>query len=144
MLTRSVPPAARRALRSRDRSCRFPGCGQRRFLHAHHVEHWAHGGRTDLSNLIQLCAHHHRLVHEGRYRIERAARAALRFRRTDGREVPAVPARARGDAAQLTGRNRRQRLKIGSETSVPHWHGDPLERTWVVAELVERDPRLRE
>jgi hypothetical protein len=42
--TRSVPPAVRRALRSRDRSCRFPGCGQRRFLHAHHVEHWLMAG----------------------------------------------------------------------------------------------------
>ena len=48
--TRTVPPALRRALRSRDRSCRFPGCCQRRFLHVHHIAHWAHGGPTDLAN----------------------------------------------------------------------------------------------
>jgi hypothetical protein len=63
--TRSIPSALRRALRSRDRRCRFPGCAQTRFLNAHHLDHWAHGGRTDLANLVQLCSHHHRLVHEG-------------------------------------------------------------------------------
>src|ERR687896_271210 len=31
--TRSVPPALRRALRTRDTACRFPGCDQRRYLH---------------------------------------------------------------------------------------------------------------
>jgi hypothetical protein len=89
--TRSVAPALRRALKSRDRGCRFPGCGQRRFLHAHHIDHWADGGPTDLSNLVQLCSHHHRLVHEGGYRIERGPHGAPRFRRPDGRPVPAVP-----------------------------------------------------
>jgi hypothetical protein len=41
--TRSITPALRRALRSRDRICRFPGCSHWRFLHAHHVKHWARG-----------------------------------------------------------------------------------------------------
>ena len=42
--TRSIPPAIRRALMLRDRGCAFPGCTHTRFLHAHHVEHWLHGG----------------------------------------------------------------------------------------------------
>ena len=46
--TRSIPPAIRRALTARDRGCRFPGCGARRFLHAHHIEHWADGGPNNL------------------------------------------------------------------------------------------------
>src|SRR5262245_41325480 len=44
--TRTVPPAIQRALRARDRRCQFPGCARRRFLHAHHITHWAHGGET--------------------------------------------------------------------------------------------------
>jgi hypothetical protein len=44
--TRAIPPALRRALRSRDRGCRFPGCTHSRHLHAHHIQHWARGGRT--------------------------------------------------------------------------------------------------
>jgi hypothetical protein len=89
--TRTVPPALRRALRSRDATCRFPGCCQRRFLHAHHVEHWAHGGPTELANLVQLCRHHHRLVHQGGYTLERTTSGQLRFRRPDGRPVPQRP-----------------------------------------------------
>jgi hypothetical protein len=66
--TRTVAPALRRALEIRDRGCRFPGCGSR-FTDAHHVRHWADGGETGLANCLLLCAHHHRLVHEGGWRV---------------------------------------------------------------------------
>ncbi len=46
-----------------------PGCGSR-FTDAHHVRHWADGGETSPGNCILLCRHHHRLVHEGGWRIE--------------------------------------------------------------------------
>ena len=66
--TRTIPSALRRALEARDRGCRFPGCGLR-FTDAHHIEHWADGGRTDLDNTVLLCRRHHRLVHEEGHRI---------------------------------------------------------------------------
>ena len=40
-----------------------------RFTDAHHVKHWADGGDTSLGNTVLLCRHHHRLVHEGGWRI---------------------------------------------------------------------------
>ena len=40
-----------------------------RFTDAHHVKHWADGGETSLDNLILLCAHHHRLVHEEGWKV---------------------------------------------------------------------------
>jgi hypothetical protein len=67
--TRAVPAAIRRALEVRDRGCRFPGCNNRRWVDAHHVHHWAHGGETKLDNLISLCRRHHRLLHEGGYTL---------------------------------------------------------------------------
>jgi len=67
--TRTIPPALRRALEARDRGCRFPGCGLR-FTDAHHIRHWADGGETSLRNLILLCSHHHRLVHERNWKVE--------------------------------------------------------------------------
>ncbi|MEN8145512.1 MAG: DUF222 domain-containing protein, partial [Gemmatimonadota bacterium] len=67
--TRTISPALRRALEARDCGCRFPGCGLR-FTDAHHVRHWADGGETSLENLLLLCRHHHRLVHEQGWRIE--------------------------------------------------------------------------
>jgi hypothetical protein len=67
--TRTIPPSLRRALEARDRGCRFPGCGLR-FTDAHHVRHWADGGETKLGNLLLLCSHHHRLVHEEGWKLE--------------------------------------------------------------------------
>jgi Domain of unknown function (DUF222)/HNH endonuclease len=88
--TRTIPPPLRRALNARDGGCRFPGCTSRRFVDAHHIEHWAHGGATDLDNLVQLCRHHHRLLHEGRYGIARTPSGGLAFSRRDGRRIPIV------------------------------------------------------
>ena len=78
--TRSIPSAVRRALASRDRGCRFPGCTATHRLHGHHVRHWAEGGETSLDNLILLCPTHHRLVHEGGFDVQRLDDGALRFR----------------------------------------------------------------
>ncbi len=81
----------RRALRTRDRSCRFPGCGATRHLHAHHVVHWADGGPTDIDNLVLLCSAHHRLVHGPGWRIEHLGDGRFRFHAPDGRPLAAVP-----------------------------------------------------
>jgi hypothetical protein len=67
--TRSIPAALRRALEVRDRGCRFPGCGNR-FTDGHHVLHWADGGETSLRNTMLFCRVHHRLFHEGRWKVE--------------------------------------------------------------------------
>jgi hypothetical protein len=61
---RNVPPWLLRALRHRDRTCTFPGCGFTRFVHAHHIQPWERGGPTDLDNLVLVCPFHHKLVHE--------------------------------------------------------------------------------
>ena len=67
--TRVIPPAMRRALKRRDRGCRFPNCTNTRFVDGHHITHWADGGATRLDNLVLLCRHHHRLLHEGMYYV---------------------------------------------------------------------------
>jgi Domain of unknown function (DUF222)/HNH endonuclease len=141
--TRTVPATLRRALKSRDPICRFPGCDRRRFLHAHHLDHWARGGRTDLSNLVHLCSQHHRLLHEGGYRIERGSRDALRFRRPDGRLVPTAPPRPDGQATEVQRRNGDHGLNITQDTCVPEIFGDRLDLHWVVDELIENDSRFQ-
>lgn len=67
--TRAVPRWMRRRLELRDRECRFPGCDRTRFLHAHHMVHWADGGPTELWNLILVCPYHHRYLHENKWSV---------------------------------------------------------------------------
>jgi hypothetical protein len=140
--TRSIPPALARALGARDRGCRFPGCTQQRFVDAHHIEHWADGGRTDLSNLVQLCRRHHRLLHEGGYRIRRGTRGGLAFHRPDGRVVANAPRLRSGDRHGLRTGNRRAGLTLGPKTCEPRWYGDPLDMNLTVDGLIERDRRF--
>lgn len=79
------------ALRRRDRTCRFPGCERVRYTDAHHVVWWSRGGRTDLSNLVLLCGFHHRLVHEGGWRLGLEPDATVRWFRPDGERFRAGP-----------------------------------------------------
>ena len=112
--TRTIPPALRRALRARDRGCRFPGCENRRFLDAHHVHHWAKGGETTADNLVLLCRRHHRLVHEGGWHVDRR----LRFYDRWGQSVPGrAAAAARPSRTSLSARN--GDLDIDAETCEP-------------------------
>lgn len=85
---RTVSTPLKRALYARDRGCTFPGCERRHYLDAHHLEHWARGGATSLENLTLLCTHHHRLLHEGGFSVERADDGTLTFTRADGRVIP--------------------------------------------------------
>jgi hypothetical protein len=68
--TRTIPTPTRRAVEARDGGCTFPGCHCRDGIQVHHLRHWAKLGRTDLANLACLCWKHHRLVHEGGWKIE--------------------------------------------------------------------------
>ena len=85
---RTVSAALKRALWARDGGCTFPGCSNTRYVDAHHVKHWAKGGETTPGNLVLLCTYHHRLLHEGGYRIRPGADGERRFERPDGRVIP--------------------------------------------------------
>jgi len=90
---RREPSAAMmRALRYRDRECRFPRCGATRFTNAHHIVWWSRGGATDLENLVLLCSFHHRLVHEGGWGMKCHASGDVRWFRPDGVRYRAGPA----------------------------------------------------
>jgi hypothetical protein len=75
-----IPPSLRAALALRDRGCRFPGCDRPpEWTDAHHIQHRAEGGSDSIENLTLLCRLHHRLVHEGRWRMVRTIDGGLDF-----------------------------------------------------------------
>lgn len=62
----------RRALAARDGGCMAPGCDRPpSWTEAHHIEHWALGGKTDIADGILLCRHHHLLFHNHGWSLHR-------------------------------------------------------------------------
>ena len=127
--TRTIPAALRRALEARDQTCRFPGCSHRRFLDAHHVEHWIDGGETNLVNTHLCCRSHHRLLHEFGFSAEMRDGEPVFFD-PGGREIVSVPARpvVRDDAVEwLRAANRERGIEISAGTGGPGWDGWPVD-----------------
>jgi hypothetical protein len=116
---RTVSPPLQRAVRSRDRCCRFPGCESTRFLDAHHLRHWSRGGETSLDNLVLLCSRHHGLVHEQGYTVEFLDDGELQFRNRHGIVVPSIP-RSPPTSSSAALRDRNRELGIGTAAT---WTG---------------------
>jgi hypothetical protein len=144
--TRSIPPAIRRALSSRDAGCQFPGCTYERFLDAHHIEHWADGGKTELSNLVTLCRWHHRLVHEGGIGVRARRAGGWRFVRADGEEFAPV----RVDpltyylGTEIEETHRAEGLEITESTAATRWRGERMDYDHGVMLLCHQAQRARE
>ena len=70
---RLFTPRQRTALAERDGGCRWTDCNRPpTWTEAHHIDHWARdGGRTDVAAGILLCKHHHLLLHDHHWEIER-------------------------------------------------------------------------
>jgi len=141
--TRSIPPAIRRALQSRDAGCRFPGCTHTRFLDGHHIRHWANGGATRLSNLVLLCRHHHRQVHEGRVEVQVLDDGALRFKGPDGRALEAAP-RTSGDSREIVLAHRRAGLAIDAGTAMTRWAGERMDYGMAIEGLLRQQERAQQ
>jgi hypothetical protein len=88
---RDPTPVQRIEIDRRDKGCRFPGCSYTEFTNVHHIQHWAHGGATDMDNLVTLCGRHHRAVHELGWSVSGDADAVLTFTSPHGRPMQSVP-----------------------------------------------------
>ncbi|MDA3646972.1 HNH endonuclease [Saccharopolyspora indica] len=68
---RTAPTHIRAALLARDGVCAFPECDHPAGTpQAHHIVHWVDGGPTSVNNMVMLCAHHHRTIHNHHWHIE--------------------------------------------------------------------------
>ncbi len=79
---RLFSPGQRKALLLRDTTCRAEGCDvPGTWAEAHHLDPWSTGGRTDLTNALLLCGHHHHRAHDTGYRTDRLPNGDIRFHR---------------------------------------------------------------
>jgi hypothetical protein len=162
---RRATKAQRRALLRRDGGCARPGCPEIRIerLHAHHMQHWLFGGRTDLANLVLLCDNDHGLVHDHDLVVSRQG-GRLVVLTPDGRRVWGTadaafttglacvdaPCTAKGTAAfagvnpidEVAGRRPTDAPSLAGDAEAPH--GRPLPRrpaTQRRPRAMRRDPR---
>jgi 5-methylcytosine-specific restriction endonuclease McrA len=140
--TQSIPRRVRRMLRARDQGCRFPGCGQRTFVDAHHIHRRARGGSNELENLVELCWFHHRLVHEGGWRIRFDADGNVVVTNPAGNVIPSLRALS-GSAGGLELRNRAAGITVATGSVNPRWYGDPLDLGHITTALWCVDQRDR-
>ncbi len=142
--TRAIPPSIRRALQIRDRGCRFPGCCESRYVDAHHVQHWCDGGETRLDNLVLLCRHHHRLLHQEGYEIVKHGEQQFEFLTPAGGALPAALApqfatEAEDIASESLAIEREHDgigLAIDSRTAVTRWEGEKLDYDLAVGAMM--------
>ncbi len=65
---RSATEAQRCALVVRDKHC--VGCGRTAtWCEAHHIQHWVHGGETNLDNLVLVCTSCHHNIHDNGWQV---------------------------------------------------------------------------
>lgn len=143
--TRTIPAALRRAVHTRDQGrCKFPGCG-RPIAHIHHVEHYAEGGPTVLTNLVGLCKFHHRCVHEGGYTLTLAEDGSALFYRPDGQLIdPAPKVHIDSDDGGIELRNRDHGLDITPTTVTTDWCGDTLDNSLATDNIMWDRQRAKE
>jgi hypothetical protein len=132
--TRTIPAALRRALDARDRGCRFPGCTNRIYTDAHHVEHWLDGGETSLANAVLLCRRHHRCLHEHGFSLERVGEALV-FRDPDGRVVPAQGPRWQVEVDPAAVAAAWCGVRVTAQANAPGWDGERVDYESCVAAL---------
>lgn len=141
--TRAVSPALRRALILRDQSCIFPGCCESRFVDAHHVKHWCDGGATSLDNLVLLCRHHHRLLHQQQFEIARDAQGGFECRTPNGCQMPRalapqfVDINPADEQLAIEREHRGLGLEINAMTAVTSWRGESMDYGLAVGVMLD-------
>ena len=142
--SRTVPAHIDRALKQRDKTCRFPGCCESRYVDAHHIQHWADGGETSLDNLLTLCRYHHRQLHGGVFsvRVDSSGSESLFvFSTPSGEQIenayyPQFP----NDSAESSARTLRAIApSVDARTAVTHWRGESCDYGMAVEGLLWRD-----
>jgi len=90
-LTRSIPPATRRAVLIRDAGhCQVPGCRNHRYLDLHHVLPRSEGGDHAPTNLVTVCSTHHELVHRDIVTVHREPDGTLTWHRGRGEPLGVI------------------------------------------------------
>ena len=136
--TQAIPTRVKRAVRARDRGCRFPGCGQRLFTDVHHIRWRSRGGSNRLANLAELCWHHHWLVHEGGWGLVAEPDGELVAIQPNGEPIALRSVTIDPGDGSIEARNTKTGVAIEPDTCIPTWYGDPLDLDHITTSLMQQ------
>jgi hypothetical protein len=139
--TRTIPRWVRRAVHARDGGCRFPGCGEKVFIDAHHVRHWSKGGPSIPTNVLELCWFHHRLVHEGGWTVRFLEDDEVIAITPGGNVISSAIERPTGVSSTIVERNAGCGVAVDERSIAPNWWNDPLHLGDIIGGLQWRDER---
>lgn len=89
-------------------------------------------------NLVTLCRHHHRAVHEGGFDVQMDPDGVPNFYDRRGRLIPEAPrTRFRGNVFGLMTANRRAGVDVSAKTCFPEWDGQRMDNDLVVESLFQ-------
>jgi hypothetical protein len=99
------------------------------------VQHWCDGGETRLDNLVLLCRHHHRLLHQDGYKMVKRGEQQFEFLTPAGDAMPTAMApqfatAAEDMASEILAIEREHQnigLVIDSHTAVTRWQGESMD-----------------
>jgi hypothetical protein len=95
-----------------------------------------------IDNLVQICRHHHRLLHEGGFSVQRTKHGFV-FMTPAGQPIPQAPRQPRGDCTAIVRANAQRGVRASAETLYPlDSTGENFHLGWTVEGLMEsRRPR---
>ena len=112
-------------------------------MDAHHVQHWRDGGETRLDNLMLLCRHHHRLLHQEGYEIVKHGAQQFEFLTPSGGAMPASLAPQfsaaedmESETLAIESEHNGLGLAIDSHTAVTRWEGERLDYDLAVGAML--------
>ena len=125
-----------------DRCCQFPGCGQRKNLHAHHVQEFGNYGETIGSNLVLLCPRHHGAIHHCGWTLSANPNdVGVEFRGPNGKRGPDGTDMV-GDPDHVATSNEAGGLVPGLDTITPQGCGERSDHEltiWITTNLFGRN-----
>ncbi len=95
---------------------------------------------NELENLVELCWFHHRLVHEGGWRLRLDRDGKVVVTNPVGNVIPSLRPPCR---VAIEHRNRAAGIVIDATTVMPPWYGDPLDLGHITTALWCVDQRDR-
>ena len=95
-----------------------------------------------MSNLVLLCRHHHRLVHEGGFGVALDPIGTIQFTDRQGKIIPpAADQDLRGNPRAIIRDHEQAGLEITHKTPVPDWYGEKMDYSAAIESMLYREQK---